>query len=100
MKKLESFVNAPKLFGYVTHLWYAHLRARYPYQFIKLSQQRENLVLGHKYWVEECIKSVNRMYDLLNDFLINPPETEERTKHFDFIVNTLEEVLLKQNSLN
>jgi len=100
LRHLEHFVKELKVSGSVSNLWYHSLRAAYPFEFIYLAKKYNKSDSGQKRLVQEAINLLNKNYARLKHYLTDPPETEEEKKEFDKVVNTLEGLLLKQNSAN
>ena len=100
LKKLEEFVKAPRIYGYVSHHWYGHLRQIYPVEFIDLARSNKELRLKNKYYLQETCARVNKIYGKMISYLIIPPKSDIEKHEFEFTLKKLELLLLRQIQQN
>lgn len=100
LKHLKSFVSTPNLRGHTTHIWYRGLRTYYPWQFIQLTKVYKSDGAGRLLWIEEAKRSLNRSWEILSNYFINPPIDQSQKDEYDRIVILLEDLLLKMNKEN
>lgn len=100
LKNLKNFVSSTNLRGFTTHIWYRGLRTYYPWQFIQFMKEYKSNVNGYHEWIEEAKRSLNRSWEILSNYFINPPIDQSQKDEYERIVILLEDLLLKMNKEN
>jgi hypothetical protein len=106
LQRLEKFVKYPYIYGTWVCQVFLILSQKYPLQFVWYMRQHRTIkddpsagdVVDRSY--PQALQEVNRLYARLQDYLLQPPQTPEQQEEFRAIVNTLEDLLLKQNQEN
>ena len=98
--QLENLVKREKLAGHIIHHFYYHLRNRYPLEFIYLARKYNKSSPGHQHYIQEAKEQINKLYGLMNHYLLIPPKTDEQIKEFGQVVDKLESLLIKQSKEN
>ncbi len=100
LQVLENYVKHPHITEYTTQMRFNALRNRYPYEFILYVKQHRKSSDSYKVLLDIAIKRVNKLYQAMTCYIINPPETEEQKDEFDEILHVLKKLLHRQNVEN
>jgi len=98
--QLETFVQNPKLTGFVNHLWYSYLRFYYPLEFIRLVNKYEKCDAWHISLHQEAIKKFNELFATFNTFLVIAPKTGKEKQEFNKATKRLEKLISVQIKYN
>lgn len=90
--KLKGFASQPKIYGYVSNLWFGGLVSRYPFEYLFFSQEFD----FQQYKKEQTKEQIKNRLVLKLDRILKSKLTEEEISDLKKIMSLVDNISSKK----
>ena len=92
LTKLKGFASQPKIYGYVSNLWFAGLVSKYPFEYLLFSQEFD----FQEYKKEQTKEQIKNRVLLKLDRILKSKLTEEEISDLKKIMSLVDNISSKK----
>ena len=92
LTKLKGFASQPKIYGYVSYLWFAGLVSKYPFEYLLFSQEFD----FQQYKKEQTQEHIKKRFILKLDKILKRKLSEEEISDLNQIMSLVDKISAKK----
>ena len=92
LTKLKGFASQPKIYGYVSNLWFAGLVSKYPFEYLLFSQEFD----FQQYKKEQTQEHIKKRFILKLDKILKRKLSEDEISDLNQIMSLVDKISSKK----
>lgn len=90
--KLKGFASLPKIYGYVSNLWFGGLVSRYPFEYLLFSQEFDS----QQFKKEQTKEHIKKPFTLKLDKILKRNLSEDEISDLNQIMSLVDKITSKK----